>query len=140
MPVEDPEELAAVLAGPIRSARRAGISCPSSGTGDTRTLDVTLRSNVTFTPTLSLQLYAQLFAAKGRYGRYRILTSPSEEAPYAAYPKRHDFALNAFNTNLVFRGSTAPARRFPGVVAGAPRRLRRRVPGGGALSLRVLHD
>lgn len=108
MPVEDPADLAAVLAQatPVDPVGRYYV--PVFGDRDTRALDVTLRSNVTFTPTLSLQFYAQLFAAKGRYGRYRILTSPSEEVPYGAYPKRHDFALNAFNTNLVFRWEYRP--------------------------------
>ena len=78
------------------------------GSRDTRSADVTLRSNVTFTPTLSLQLYAQLFAAKGRYDRYRMLLSPSEQAPFETYPKRHDFALQSFNSNIVFRWEYRP--------------------------------
>ena len=102
------EGLAEVLAqgGPAGSAGRYYV--PIFGDRDTRSLDVTLRSNVAFTPTMSLQLYTQLFAAKGRYDRYRVLASPSKEVPYADYPKRHDFALNAFNANLVFRWEYRP--------------------------------
>ncbi len=81
---------------------------PIFGGRDTRSADLTLRSNVTFSPTLSLQLYAQLFTAKGRYSGYRVLTSPSEQVPLDAYPKRHDFALQSFNSNLVFRWEYRP--------------------------------
>jgi hypothetical protein len=57
---------------------------------------------------MSLQLYTQLFVAKGRYDSYRILINPSEAVRYDAYPKRHDFALQSLNTNLVFRWEYLP--------------------------------
>ena len=104
-PIEDPTGVFSQGVAPDPAGR---YYVPIFGDRDTRSIDVTLRSNVTFTRTMSLQLYTQLFAAKGRYSRYRILTSPSEAVPYAAYPKRHDFALNVFNTNLVFRWEYRP--------------------------------
>ena len=41
-----------------------------------RTLDLTTRLNVTLTPTLSLQLYAQPFVATGDYRRFKELVAP----------------------------------------------------------------
>ena len=105
LPVEDPTDVFAQGVAPDAAGR---YYVPIFGDRDTRSLDVTLRSNVTFTRTMSLQLYGQLFAAKGRYSRYRVLTGPSQAVPYDAYPKRHDFALNVFNTNLVFRWEYRP--------------------------------
>ena len=43
---------------------------------DQRTLDLTTRLNVTVTPTLSLQLYAQPFIATGDYRRFKELLAP----------------------------------------------------------------
>ncbi|MGI9174453.1 MAG: DUF5916 domain-containing protein [Rhodothermales bacterium] len=106
------EDLSEILVQRVPAEQAGRYYVPIFGDRDTRSLDVTLRSNVTFTRTMSLQLYTQLFAAKGRYSRYRILTSPSEAVPYAAYPKRHDFALNVFNTNLVFRWEYRPGSTF----------------------------
>jgi len=37
---------------------------------------MTIRSNVTFSPTLSLQLYAQPFVASGTYGRFKRVIAP----------------------------------------------------------------
>lgn len=81
---------------------------PVFGKRDTHTADFTLRSSVALSPTLSIQFYGQLFAARGQYGDFSILQNPETLAPFSAYPKLHDFAFNSFQTNLVFRWEYRP--------------------------------
>jgi hypothetical protein len=81
---------------------------PVFGARDTRSLDVTLRSNITFRPNLSLQLYSQLFAAKGTYRNFQLLKDPSTLEELAAYPKRDAFALSSFHLNTVLRWEYQP--------------------------------
>ncbi len=92
----------------IRSDRPGEYYLPVYGSRDTRRLDVTLRSNVTFTPHLSLEFFGQLFAARGHYDRFRLLTSPDRMAPFEAYPKQHDFATGSFISNAVLRWEFQP--------------------------------
>jgi hypothetical protein len=47
------------------------------------TLSMTLRGNVTFSPTLSLQLYAQPFVSTGRYEGFKRVAAPRAE-PFLA--------------------------------------------------------
>ena len=108
-PVAQPGGLAAILAGITPFDQTAGrYYVPVFGDRDTRSADVTVRGNLTFTPTLSLQLYTQLFVAKGRFDRYGILAVSGEPVAFDAYPKRHDFVLQSFNTNLVLRWEYRP--------------------------------
>jgi len=46
-----------------------------------RTLSLTLRTDLVFSPLLSLQLYAQPFATLGRFDRYQLLRDPRASAP-----------------------------------------------------------
>ncbi len=78
------------------------------GSRDTRSVDFTLRSNITFTPQLSLQLYGQLFAARGQYDDFSLHVSEDELSDFSAYPKRHDFAFSSFQTNTVLRWEYRP--------------------------------
>ncbi len=78
------------------------------GRRDTRTVDFTLRSNVTFTPRLSIQLYGQLFVARGRYGDFAVLQDRDSLVDFDGYPKNHDFAFNTFQTNTVLRWEYSP--------------------------------
>lgn len=78
------------------------------GSRDTRSVDLTLRSNITFTPQLSLQLYGQLFAARGRYDDLSLHVNQDELSDFSAYPKRHDFAFSSFQTNTVLRWEYRP--------------------------------
>lgn len=78
------------------------------GARDTRALDFTLRSNVTFSPTLSLQFYGQLFVARGRYQDFSILRDSDTLVPFDAYPMRNDFSLNSFTANAVLRWEYRP--------------------------------
>jgi hypothetical protein len=78
------------------------------GARDTRAVDLTLRSNITFSPTLSLQFYGQLFLARGRYHDFSILTSPETLAAFEDYPMRNDFSFNSFTANSVLRWEYRP--------------------------------
>ena len=81
---------------------------PIYGARDTRTLDVELSGDVTLSPTLSVELFGQLFAARGQYSDFQALQTPDELAPFQAYPKRHDFAISSFLTNTVLRWEFRP--------------------------------
>lgn len=81
---------------------------PVFGARDTRSLDFTLRGSVTFTPYLSLQMYSQLFLAKGRYDDFRILQNRDDLAPFDPYPKRDEFTLNSLQSNIVLRWQYRP--------------------------------
>jgi len=81
---------------------------PIYGERDTERLNLTLRSNVTLTRTLSLEFFGQLFGARGRYQNFRILSSRDEFDQFAAYPKRHDFATSSFLSNAVLRWEFRP--------------------------------
>lgn len=81
---------------------------PIFASRDTRTASLTTRANVLFTPKLSLQLYGQLFAARGHYEDFSLLAAPDELRPFEAYPRPHDFAFSTFNLNTVLRWEYQP--------------------------------
>ncbi len=81
---------------------------PVFGARDTRTLDLAFRTSVTFRPNLSLQLYTQLFAARGRYRNFQLLAAPDDLRPLDAYPKRRDFAVESLLSNAVLRWEYRP--------------------------------
>lgn len=58
---------------------RAGSTRYLFGDLDQRVAGMELRANQTFSPTLSLQLYAQPFVATGRYADFRQVASPRAE-------------------------------------------------------------
>jgi len=71
----------------------------------------TTRGSYVFTTDLTLQVYFQLFFAKGKYEDYQIMTAPDRFVPYPLY-SRPDFNNLSFNSNVVLRweylpGSTA---------------------------------
>ena len=78
------------------------------GARDTRSADITLRSTFTLTPKLSLQLYSQLFAARGRYDRFQIQQDRDHLADFDAYPKRDEFSFSSLQSNLVLRWEYRP--------------------------------
>ena len=78
------------------------------GLRDTRSVDFTLRSNVTFTPKLSVQFYGQLFGARGRYDSFSLHTDQETLQDFASHPKRHDFSLARLQTNTVLRWEYRP--------------------------------
>ena len=81
---------------------------PIFASRDTRSADLTTRANVLFSSTLSVQLYGQLFAARGRYDGFRLLAGPDDLRDFDAYPRRQDFAFSTFNVNAVLRWEYRP--------------------------------
>lgn len=81
---------------------------PVFGERDTRALDLTFRSTVTFTRNLSLQIYSQLFLARGKYENFKILQDRDNLAGFRSYPKRDEFSLNSFHSNMVLRWEYRP--------------------------------
>ncbi len=77
------------------------------GDRDTDKLDFTLRSSITFARDLTLQIYAQVFLAKGHYENVRQLIGPNEFSPFA-YASNPDFNRKSFNTNVVLRWEYLP--------------------------------
>ncbi|MEM8484953.1 MAG: DUF5916 domain-containing protein [Bacteroidota bacterium] len=78
------------------------------GTRDTRSVDFTLRGTVTLTPKLSVQLYSQLFAARGRYENFQIQQDRDNLAAFDAYPKRDEFSFSSLQSNVVLRWEYRP--------------------------------
>lgn len=81
---------------------------PVFGERDTRSLDFTFRSTVTFTRNLSLQIYNQLFLARGKYNDFKILRDRDNLVDFSSYPKRDEFSFNSFNSNVVLRWEYRP--------------------------------
>jgi len=81
---------------------------PVFGARKTRSVDLTLRSNITFRPNLSLQLYGQFFLAHGRYHDFQILQNPDDLAPFSSFPKRDEFAFSSLQSNVVLRWEYRP--------------------------------
>ena len=76
---------------------------PLFGARDTREAEAALRGQYIFTPTLSLQVFGQLFAARGRFRDVSVLAGPDDLRPVEGFPKRRDFAYSAFTGNAVLR-------------------------------------
>ena len=74
---------------------------------DTRAISATVRGSVTFRRDMTLQLYSQVFTAKGRYRNPRILRTASAFQPFTG-TVANDFAGQEFNMNLVFRWEYVP--------------------------------
>ena len=82
-----------------------------------KTIDLTLRSNILFTRTQSLELYAQPYLSVGNYSRVRELLRPDS---YDLYPymelgyeaHNFDFSYAAVNINAVYRWEYRPGSTF----------------------------
>ena len=85
-----------------------GYYLPLFGTRDVNSAEASLRANVIVNPRLSLQMFGQLFAARGRYRDFSLLAAPDDLRPLAAYPKRRDFSSSSFLTNTVLRWEYRP--------------------------------
>ncbi len=77
------------------------------GDRDTDKFDFTLRSSIVFARDLTLQIYTQVFLAKGHYWNPRQLIGPGDFKPFA-YSGNPDFNRKAFNTNFVLRWEYLP--------------------------------
>jgi len=77
------------------------------GDRSTEQYNLTVRGTVTFTRELTLQLYSQVFLAKGHYDNFRRRLTPSESVPFP-YGGSHDFNRQFLNTNIVLRWEYLP--------------------------------
>ncbi len=93
--------------GDLQIANATGYYYPVFGSRDTRTFNWSTRANVIFTPKLSLQLYGQLFAARGRFSDFSLLANKDELRSFA-YPKQPDFSFQSFQANTVLRWEFRP--------------------------------
>lgn len=84
---------------------------PIYGSRDTREMDLTLRGSFAVTPDLSLELYSQLFVARGRYEDFRLLADRDTYNRIVDYPKRDEFALQNFQLNSVLQWEFRPGSR-----------------------------
>jgi len=101
------EDTEALFAG-VSEYDASGYYRPIFGSRDTRSAGLTTRANVLFSSTLSLQLYGQLFSARGTFDDFELLASRDELRPFDAYPRRRDFAFSTFNVNSVLRWEYRP--------------------------------
>ena len=108
IPFDDGASLDALVATATPFENTVDYYLPIYGRRDNRSLDVSLRSNITFTKDLSLQIFSQLFVARGAYERFSILQNPDAMAAFPAYPKEHDFSVNSFLVNTVLRWEFRP--------------------------------
>ena len=107
-PLATSGRLDAVLADAEPYAGTDAFYRPVYGDRDTREVDITLRGTFTLTPDLSLELYNQLFVARGRYDDFQILTDRDTYEEFDAYPKRDEFTLQSFQLNSVLRWEFRP--------------------------------
>mgnify|MGYP005725230637 CR=1 FL=1 len=107
-PFDDQGDLDALLARMEPFDDEGRYYTPIFGTRDTRSMDFTLRSSITFTRKLSVQVYGQLFVARGRYNDFQILQDRDTLVPFDAFPKRDDFSFSSFQTNTVLRWEYRP--------------------------------
>jgi hypothetical protein len=82
------------------------------GDRDVDELDLSLRSTITFTTTLSLQMYSQVLLARGTYRNLGLLAGDARFLAPTTAPPSQDFNYAVLNANLLLRweympGSTA---------------------------------
>lgn len=75
-------------------------------------VNITVRSTLTFTRELTLQLYGQLFLAKGLYENFRQLVGTSDFVLPDRYARSPGFNRQYFNTNVVLRWEYLPGSTF----------------------------
>lgn len=107
-PLASVGQLDALLADAEPYAGTDAFYRPVYGDRDTREVDITLRGTFTLTPDLSLELYNQLFVARGRYDDFQVLTGRDTYRPFTGYPKRDEFALQSFQLNSVLQWEFRP--------------------------------
>jgi hypothetical protein len=102
----------------------AGTKTYFFGELDSRELDVTVRGTYTFTPTLTLQAYAQLYVDGGHYGNTTVAVGKGRGSrlPFSAFrpaamPRddQPDFRNGSINVNLVLRWEFQPGSTILGV-------------------------
>jgi len=86
------------------------------GSRETKQYSATIGGTITFTKDLTLQIYGQLFLAKGHYDTFRRLVSPSSfvdfdtefQSRLTARGLSADFNRQVFNANVVLRWEYLP--------------------------------
>lgn len=105
---DDQGQLDDILAGADPADGSDRYFVPIFGSRDARSLDLTLRSTLSLTPQLSLEVYGQLFLARGQYEDFQVLRDPDTLVPFEAFPKRDAFSLHSFQSNMVLRWEYLP--------------------------------
>jgi hypothetical protein len=113
--------LAPMISRSVSETQYVGAAPSPSGTQylfarlDQRVAAMTARVNYTFTPDLTLQLYAQPFVAAGEYDRFLRVADPSArrfddrfESLGDARPAEPDFNVKQFRSNAVLRWEYRP--------------------------------
>jgi len=115
----------------VRSQRRSYVFADL----DSGSLSLTLRGTLAMTPEVSLQAYAQMFAARGHYARPRCIAGqlgahpnlrrdelePIDACPAGAGLGDDDFSFSTVNANLVLRWEFSPGATLIGVYTRAQR-------------------
>jgi hypothetical protein len=91
----------------VENVESGTITSSIFGDRSTDEYNVTLRGTVTFTPELTLQVYTQLFLARGHYENPRVLSGTSLFLP-SAFSTSPDFNEQSLNANVVLRWEYLP--------------------------------
>ena len=102
------EEVGAFVSGGIATVTDSTGTYSLFGDRDLDLLNLDLRGIVTFTRTLSLQMYIQALVARAGYAEYRALVGPEEFAPASVAAGTYDFNSVYFNANLLLRWEYLP--------------------------------
>ena len=102
------EETGAFVGGGIATVADSTGTYSVFGDRDLDQLSLDLRGTVTFTRTLSLQMYLQALVARAEYANYRALVGPEEFAPAPVPAGTYDFNSVYFNANVLLRWEYLP--------------------------------
>jgi hypothetical protein len=102
------EETGAFVGGGIATVADSTGTYSVFGDRDLDQLSLDLRGTVTFTRTLSLQMYLQALVARAEYANYRALVGPEKFAPAPVPAGTYDFNSVYFNANVLLRWEYLP--------------------------------
>jgi Domain of unknown function (DUF5916) len=103
------KELTGVLSGGgIVSLPYGGRTFSLFGNRSVDEFDTALRGALAFTRSLSLQFFAQVLLARGRYDAYALLAGSTTLVPLATPSMNYDFNLATVNANLLLRWEYLP--------------------------------
>jgi hypothetical protein len=92
----------------VENAEIGGRTASIFADRSTDAVDLRLRGNITFARDLTLQLYAQVFLAKGHYLNFRRMVGTSAFDPYSDLTLQPDFNERSFIANVVLRWEYLP--------------------------------
>jgi hypothetical protein len=102
------EETGAFTGGAIATITDSTGTYSVFGDRDLDQVSLDLRGILTFTRTLSLQMYLQALAARAYYVNYRALTGPETFVPVPVAAGTYDFNSVYFNANVLLRWEYLP--------------------------------